>query len=133
MIEFDCPECGALNEVSDRKAGRRVRCRKCDHRIDVPDRRPKKRREDPATPPRVRDALTWQEYLMFGALFLVSPVINLVVAAFLYHHWRSDYPTKAYQVGQLALIVFGIQVIPSCICCCIVVPNLRTEGPQRRF
>jgi predicted Zn finger-like uncharacterized protein len=133
MIEFDCPECGAINEVSDRKAGRRVRCRKCDQRVDVPDRRPKKRRDDPPSAPRLRDELSLQEYLMFGALFLVSPVINIVVSVFLYYHWRSDMPTKAYQVVQLALVVFGIQFLPSCICCCIVGPNLRSEGPHRRF
>jgi predicted Zn finger-like uncharacterized protein len=58
MIEFDCPECGAFNEVSDRKAGRRIRCRKCDERITVPDDRPRNRRDDTPKKPRLRDALS---------------------------------------------------------------------------
>lgn len=132
MIEFDCPECGASNEASDRKAGRRVRCRKCDERIDVPDNRPKKRRRDPPPEPRLRDELNLQEYLIYGVLFLVSPGINVIVSTFLFYNWKDTLPTKAYQVNQLAWVIFGIQTLPWCLCCCISVV-FSPARPQRRF
>jgi DNA-directed RNA polymerase subunit RPC12/RpoP len=132
MIEFDCPECGAFNEVSDRKAGRRIRCRKCDERITVPDDRPRNRRDDTPKKPRLRDALSKEEYLLYGLLFFVSPGINVVVSSFLYFHWKSEFPTKAYQVNQLGWVVFGIQFLPLCMCCCLGAMVDR-GGRERRF
>jgi DNA-directed RNA polymerase subunit RPC12/RpoP len=132
MIEFDCPECGALNEASDRKAGRRVRCRKCDERIDVPDNRPKKRRRDPPPAPRLRDELTIQEYVIYGLMFLVSPGINVAVSTFFYFNWKETLPTKAYQINQLGWVVFGMQFLPVCLCCCAGAA-LGPRDTRRRF
>src|SRR5262245_4068532 len=133
MVEFDCPECGAFNEVSDRKAGKRIRCRKCDERIDVPDDRRKSRRREPAAPRPMRDELTVQEYLIYGLLFLVSPGINIVVCSFLYYNWKETLPSKAFSVNQLGWVIFGIQVLPACVCCCISGCMGPFDPQHRRF
>ena len=129
MIEFDCPECGALNEVSDRKAGRRVRCVECDERIDVPGERRKKPKPILDGKPAEPDRLSQQEYLLYGLLFLLAPVISVVVSSVLYYVWKSSLPTKAYQINQLGWAVFGIHMLPLCTCCCIGIfvgpPNSR--------
>ena len=128
MIEFECPECGALNEVSDRKAGRRVRCTDCDLRIDVPEGERRRAMGSTGAP---RDRLSQNEYIIYGLIFLVSPFINVIVSSMLYFAWKETMPTKAYQINQLGWAAFGIQCIPICGCCCLGIA-MGPPGPGGR-
>ena len=119
MIEFDCPKCGALNVVSDRKAGSRMRCSKCDERIRVPGEPPRQKVSDFGEPRRPRDRLSKEEYILYGVAFLVFPVVNVVISSILYYTWRETLPTKAFQINQLGWVIFGIQFLPMCCCCCL--------------
>jgi len=109
MIEFDCPECGEPLEISDRMAGKRVRCLGCAEDVEVPDyssSRPSRRR------PRKRDiGLSGQEFLLYTLLFLFVPVANVFVSSILYYVWRGDQPRRANQINLLGFAVFGFQVL----------------------
>lgn len=132
MIVFDCPECGAENEASDRKAGKRVYCTRCDERIAVPDRRPKKRDDEPRRAPPVQDYLSTPEIIIYGVLFALAPGLNVIISSTLYFVWDSELPSKAYQINQLAWIILGLQVLPLCLCCCLGAGLTPMDGRRRR-
>ncbi len=140
MIEFKCPECGKLNEVSDRKAGRLVRCTKCDEWIDVPDRdRKKKAAEKTRRVPKNilnRDHLTTVEFILAIVVFFFLPgCLGVGIGIFLYFLWNSDYPTKAYQILQAAVIVLVINILLGCCLGCLIsyADQNPRRGPPRRF
>lgn len=139
MIEFKCPECGKLNEVSDRKAGRLVRCTKCDEWIDVPDRERKKKIEAKIrrAPKTIfdRDHLTTVEYILAIVVFLALGCLGVVVGVFLYFFWNSEYPTKAYQILQAAMISLVVHIVGGCCLGCLIGISDPNAGrrPPRRF
>jgi hypothetical protein len=108
MIEFDCPACGEPLEISDRMAGRRVRCLGCDESIEVPDE----------SLDRVRSVrslrnqgLSGTEFFLFTLLFFFIPAANVWVSSILYYVWRRSRPRRANQINLLGFAVFGIHVL----------------------
>jgi predicted RNA-binding Zn-ribbon protein involved in translation (DUF1610 family) len=111
MIEFDCPECGEEMGITDRMAGRRVRCTSCDALIDVPEdspRRRESRRRKPEDP-----GLSSKEYWLFFLLFMFVPYACVLVSSILYYVWKGDRPKRANQINSLGFIVFGINIAVS--------------------
>jgi DNA-directed RNA polymerase subunit RPC12/RpoP len=109
MIEFECPECGEPLEISDRMAGKRVRCVGCDERIEVPER---SRERAPRRRRVLRDAgLSGQEFLLYTLLFVFIPVANVFVSSILYYVWRGSQPRRANQINLLGFAVFGFHIL----------------------
>lgn len=122
MIKFECPYCAEKMEISDRKAGKFVECVRCREMIEVKE--VTRRRERPKSTRGQeeffgKDHLTIYEYLLYGSAFVCFPLLNILTSGFLYTLWSVERPTKAYQINQLALIIFLLQLIPLCCLCCI--------------
>src|ERR1019366_1432058 len=113
MIDFECPECGAVMEVSDQKAGARVRCIGCGDKIKVP----KLRRQQAAAPMFAFDKLTAPEYLLYGSVMLCVPCLGLIGVAVAQAFWQEEQPTKAYQLTLLGCIIACIQAVVFCVLC----------------
>jgi predicted Zn finger-like uncharacterized protein len=90
-IPTRCPSCGAQYQLSEEQAGRRVRCRKCDTIITVPDpadedRGPSRsegferdeRATDRETAPQKKSSSAWPVLLIVG---VVGLVVLLPIAA----------------------------------------------------
>ena len=115
MIEFDCPECGESMQASDGKAGQRIRCIGCDAKVTVP-KKGRRRRGGPA-PIFGENEFTWVEYLLYGSALFVTPCVGLIGVFIANTFWREDKPTKAYQLGQLAVGVVCIHALIFCLLC----------------
>ncbi len=84
MIDFLCPECDEEMEVSDRMAGKKVRCVACDAKIVVPDGpsrpegRPQRRRgrsRPPSLPTsELRQVALYQKAILFCILAYILAI-----------------------------------------------------------
>ncbi|MEO1524402.1 MAG: biopolymer transporter ExbD [Planctomycetota bacterium] len=72
-ISVNCPECGAINQVNDSLAGRRVRCPQCDTAVHVPEL-------DGGTPPALPDDALEVEALEVEALEVEAVEVETVEA-----------------------------------------------------
>jgi uncharacterized integral membrane protein len=107
MLEFECPECGEVMEISDRMTGKQVRCVECDELVEVhPEPRRRRRKRRPMDP-----GLSSTEWILFILLFVFVPIANVLVSSILYYVWRSDKPRRASQINLLGFAVFGFHVL----------------------
>ena len=109
MIEFDCPRCGEPMEISDRQAGRQVRCVGCGERIAVPE--PAGQLRPAGRTAAKDDGLSRTEFLLFGLLFFLIPCANVIVSSVLYYVWRAERPRRARQINGLGFAIFGCHVV----------------------
>lgn len=107
MIDFDCPACAEPMEISDRMAGKQVRCPYCAETVEVTEldrRKRRKRRKDPGP------GLSPSEWLVYTLIFMFVPAVNVLASSILYYVWRNDKPRKATQINLLGFLVFGFHV-----------------------
>jgi hypothetical protein len=109
MIKFACPECGEKMEIGERMAGREVRCVGCDEWIDVPQHGARRVRS--ADLVDENDGLSGTQYALFGLLFAMIPMVNVVVSSVLYYVWRSTRPRAANQINLLGFLIFGVHIL----------------------
>jgi hypothetical protein len=136
MIVFKCPECGERMEIGNQMAGQEIECVACRETVRVPDAsdpstvKPKTKRSKPCRAKRRApslfggddDALSDQEWWLYGALFLFVPGAGAWVSSILYYMWREQLPSKAAQINQLGWLIFlcvhlPVTLILSCLCC----------------
>jgi hypothetical protein len=120
MIEFDCPQCGEPMEVKNKMAGRKVRCVECDRLVRVPDDDDDYDDDDDfdsrSSRGRQRDeGLSGLELLLYGALCLAVPGVNVLVTSMLYYLWQSSQPKRASQINTLGFVIFGIHAVIICV------------------
>jgi hypothetical protein len=111
MIDFKCPECGEPMEIGDRMAGQQVRCVGCDEWVDVPQRRARRRRVSPDRMLDDDEGLSGGHWALFGVLFAVVPIVNVIVSSVLYYAWRSTKPRSANQINLLGFLIFGLHIL----------------------
>lgn len=63
------------------------------------------------TPAHVEDQLSTTEWLLYGALFVILPILNILVSSMLYYRWRYTTPNRAGQINKLGWAIFGIQML----------------------
>jgi hypothetical protein len=136
MIVFKCPECGERMEIGNQMAGQEIECVACKETVRVPQtsdflpakaktKRAKSLRATRRTPSLFGgddDALSDQEWWMYGALFLFVPGAGAWISSILYYMWRERLPSKAAQINQLGWLIFlcvhlPVALILSCLCC----------------
>jgi hypothetical protein len=126
MIIFDCPQCGVEMEVSDKKAGRHVKCVACGEYVEVFERLPsgKKRKRAPKEP-KGHDYMEPWEYAVYGIVFFFTPCISLLILSTLYVFWQEKYPNKAFQLNQLGWGIAAVHAFAftSCICVSCLMGN----------
>jgi hypothetical protein len=86
---------------------RAEKCRHCGEWVDE-DRRASRLAE--------RDGgLSGTEVVLITLLFLLLPLVNVVVAHIMYHHWKATSLKKANQVNALSFGCFALQMLGLCV------------------
>jgi len=64
--------------------------------------------------------LSGTEFVLFGLLFFLIPLANIVVGHVAYHHWKRKSPAKARAINDLSIGSFLAQVIPLLVVAALV-------------
>lgn len=58
----------------------------------------------------VDGGLNQNQFLGYGAAFLLVPFVNVLVSSILYYRWRSRYPKSAEQINRMGFSIFAFHM-----------------------